>query len=99
MHCTLRRQTAGVAEATLRMVEGERTVQTREDGVRMNQWFRKHCFEKLLALRCPSLARSFIMVNPQERKPQAQRNWLDLLQGRAHNVHKVDVCACSFVAI
>ena len=37
------------------------------------------------------------MVNPQERKPQAQRNWLDLLQGRAYNVHKVDVCACSFV--
>ncbi len=30
-------------------------------------------------------------VNPQERKPQAQRDWLDLLQGRAHNVHKVDV--------
>ena len=28
-----RRQTAGVAEATLRIVEGERTVQTREDGV------------------------------------------------------------------
>ena len=22
---------------------------------------------------------------------QAQRDWLDLLQGRAHNVHKVDV--------
>ncbi len=28
-----RRQTAGVAEATLRMVDDERTVQTREDGV------------------------------------------------------------------
>ena len=28
-----RKQTAGVAEATLRMVEGERTAQTREDGV------------------------------------------------------------------
>ncbi len=28
-----RRQTAGVAEATLRIVEGERTVQTCEDGV------------------------------------------------------------------
>lgn len=37
-------------------------------------------------------------VNPQERKPQAQRDWLDLLQGRAHNVHEVDVCACSFVS-
>ena len=38
-------------------------------------------------------------VNPQERKPQAQRVWLDLLQGRAHNVHKVDVCACSVVSM
>ena len=28
-----RRQTAGVAKATLRMVDDERTVQTREDGV------------------------------------------------------------------
>ena len=28
-----RRQTAGVAEATLRMVDDERTAQTREDGV------------------------------------------------------------------
>ncbi len=28
-----RRQTAGVAEATLRFVDDERTVQTREDGV------------------------------------------------------------------
>ena len=37
---------------------------------------------------------AFYYVNPQERKPQAQRDWLDLLQGRAHNVHKVDVCAC-----
>ena len=37
----------------------------------------------------------FCYVNPQERKPQAQRDWLDLLQGRAHNVHKVDVCALS----
>ena len=36
-------------------------------------------------------------VNPQERKPQAQRDWLDLLQGRAHNVHKVDVCALSLL--
>ena len=36
-------------------------------------------------------------VNPQERKPQAQRNWLDLLQGRAHNVHEVDVCALSLL--
>ena len=81
MHCTLRRQTAGVAEATLRIVESERSVQTREDGVRMNQWFRKHCFEKLLALRCPSPARSFIMVNPQESKPQAQRNWLIYCKG------------------
>ena len=35
-------------------------------------------------------------VNPQERKPKAQRDWLDLLQGRAHNVHKVDVCALSY---
>ena len=33
MRCTLRRQTAGVAEATLRIVDDERTVQTREDGV------------------------------------------------------------------
>ena len=32
----------------------------------------------------------FYYVNPQERKPQAQRDWLDLLQGRAHNVHEVD---------
>ena len=40
---------------------------------------------------------SFYYVNPQERKPQAQRDWLDLLQGRAHNVHKVDVCALSFL--
>ena len=38
-------------------------------------------------------------VNPQERKPQAQRDWLDLLQGRAHNVHKVDVCALSLLCI
>ena len=36
-------------------------------------------------------------VNPQERKPQAQRDWLDLLQGRAHNVHKVNVCALSLL--
>ena len=36
-------------------------------------------------------------VNPQERKPQAQRDWLDLLQGRAHNVHEVDVCALSLL--
>ncbi len=36
-------------------------------------------------------------VNPQERKPQAQRDWPDLLQGRAHNVHKVDVCALSLL--
>ena len=27
---------------------------------------------------------AFYYVNPQERKPQAQRDWLDLLQGRAH---------------
>ena len=33
MRCTLRRQTAGVAEATLRFVDDERTAQTREDGV------------------------------------------------------------------
>ena len=33
MRCTLRRQTAGVAEATLRMADDERTAQTREDGV------------------------------------------------------------------
>jgi len=33
MRCTFRRQTAGVAEATLRIVDDERTVQTREDGV------------------------------------------------------------------
>jgi hypothetical protein len=39
----------------------------------------------------------FFYVNPQERKPQAQRDWLDLLQGRAHNVHKVDVCALSLL--
>ncbi|MDY6273214.1 MAG: hypothetical protein SPL34_08415, partial [Selenomonadaceae bacterium] len=39
----------------------------------------------------------FYYVNPQERKPQAQRDWLDLLQGRAHNVHKVDVCALSLL--
>ena len=32
MRCTLRRQTAGVAEATLRFVDDERTAQTREDG-------------------------------------------------------------------
>ena len=38
-----------------------------------------------------------LLLNPQERKPQAQRDWLDLLQGRAHNVHKVDVCALSFL--
>ena len=36
-------------------------------------------------------------VNPQERKPQAQRDWLDLLQGRTHNVHEVDVCALSLL--
>ncbi len=36
-------------------------------------------------------------VNPQERKPQAQCDWLDLLQGRAHNVHEVDVCALSLL--
>ncbi|MCI7056308.1 MAG: hypothetical protein MR959_05370, partial [Selenomonas bovis] len=28
---------------------------------------------------------------------QAQRDWLDLLQGRAHNVHEVDVCALSLL--
>jgi hypothetical protein len=33
MRCTLRRKTAGVAEATLRFVDNERTAQTREDGV------------------------------------------------------------------
>ncbi len=38
----------------------------------------------------PFLGGSFYYVNPQERKPQAQRDWLDLLQGRAHNVHEVD---------
>ena len=36
-------------------------------------------------------------INPQERKPQAQRDWQDLLQGRAHNVHEVDVCALSLL--
>ena len=36
-------------------------------------------------------------IHPQERKPQAQRDWLDLLQGRAHNVHKMDVCALSLL--
>ena len=36
-------------------------------------------------------------INSQDRKPQAQRDWLDLLQGRAHNVHKVDVCALSLL--
>ena len=45
----------------------------------------------------PFLGGSFYYVNPQERKPQAQRDWLDLLQGRAHNVHEVDVCALSFL--
>ena len=40
--------------------------------------------------------RYILLVNPQERKPQAPRDWLDLLQGRAHNVHEVDVCAYSF---
>ncbi|MDY6272903.1 MAG: hypothetical protein SPL34_06795, partial [Selenomonadaceae bacterium] len=47
----------------------------------------------------PNLGRplSSYYVNPQERKPQAQRDWLDLLQGRAHNVHKVDVCALSLL--
>ena len=39
----------------------------------------------------------FYYVNPQERKPQAQRDWQDLLQGRAHNVHEVDVCALSLL--
>ena len=33
MRCTLRRQTVGVAEAMLKIVDDERTVQTREDGV------------------------------------------------------------------
>ena len=41
----------------------------------------------------------FYYVNPQERKPQAQCDWLDLLQGRAHNVHKVDVCALSLLYV
>ena len=41
--------------------------------------------------------RKFYYVNPQERKPQAQCDWQDLLQGRAHNVHKVDVCALSLL--
>ena len=40
---------------------------------------------------------SFYYVNPQERKPQAQRDWQDLLQGRAHNVHELDVCALSLI--
>ena len=43
------------------------------------------------------LAAPYFYVNPQERKPQVQRDWLDLLQGRAHDVYKMDVCACSFV--
>ena len=41
--------------------------------------------------------RYILLVNPQERKPQAPRDWLDLLQGRAHNVHAVDVCAFSLL--
>ena len=36
---------------------------------------------------------AFSYANFQERKPQAQRDWQDLLQGRAHNAHIVDVCA------
>ena len=48
-----------------------------------------------------STKRTFVYVvyyvNPQERKPQALRDWQDLLQGRAHNVHKVDVCALSLL--
>ena len=35
----------------------------------------------------------FSYVNPQERKPQAQRDWLEIFSGRAHNAHIVDVCA------
>ena len=38
-------------------------------------------------------------VNSQERKPQAQRDWLEILQGRAHNVREVDVCALSVLHI
>ncbi|MGN8831552.1 hypothetical protein ACTQV0_04605 [Selenomonas montiformis] len=39
----------------------------------------------------------FYYVKPQERKPQAQRDWQDLLQGRAHNVHEVDGCVLSLI--
>ena len=36
-------------------------------------------------------------VNPKSASRQAPRDWLDLLQGRTHNVHKVDVCALSLL--
>ena len=54
-------------------------------------------FGKPLPHSHPAVRQGLCYVNPQERKPQAQRDWLDLLQGRAHNVHKVDVCALSFL--
>ena len=55
-------------------------------------------FTEILTITyCPSRIFCLCYVNPQERKPQAQRDWLDLLQGRAHNVHKVDVCALSLL--
>ena len=53
--------------------------------------------EHYLPCSCVRQDARIYYVNPQERKPQAQCDWLDLLQGRAHNVHKVDVCALSFL--
>ena len=36
---------------------------------------------------------AFSYANFQERKPQAQRDWLEIFSGRAHNAHIVYVCA------
>ena len=58
-----RRQTAGVAKATLRIVDDERTVQTREDGV-----LNKSVVPKLKALHSGSApcnlhsCRSFLVL-------------------------------------
>ena len=43
--------------------------------------------------------RLFYYIILQERKLQAQRDWLDFTVRAMHNVHEVDVCACSFVRV
>lgn len=37
----------------------------------------------------------FFHVDSQERKPQVQRDWLEVFRRRAHHIHEADVCALS----